>query len=112
MSLTFLVNRIDYLYNPNKSEVLMTDKLEIIMKTAKMLAEENRGEWSGDVHEFATASAYITPDERLWLTSGDVKTFHKELKDGAFVSEYAFVSASYAEGEPLLVVSDVDTGKV
>ena len=50
----------------------MDDKLEIIMKTAKMLAEENRGEWSGDVHEFATASAYITPDERLWLTSGDV----------------------------------------
>ena len=57
------------------------DKIEIIMKTARMLAEENRGEWSGDVHEFATASAYITPDERLWLTSGDVKNFHKELKD-------------------------------
>ena len=33
------------------------DKIEIIMKTAKMLAEENRGEWTGDVHEFATASA-------------------------------------------------------
>ena len=90
----------------------MTDKLEIIMKTAKMLAEENRGEWSGDVHEFATASAWVTPDERLWLTSGDVKVFHKELKDGAFVSEYAFVSASYANGEPLLVVQDVDSGKV
>jgi hypothetical protein len=90
----------------------MTDKLEIIMKTAQMLAEENRGEWSGDIHEFATASAYVTPDERLWLTSGDVRTFHEELKDGAFVSEYAYVSASYAEGEPLLVVSDVDTGKV
>ena len=51
----------------------MTDKLEIIMKTAKMLAEENRGEWSGDVHEFATASAYVTTDDRLWLTSGEVK---------------------------------------
>jgi len=88
------------------------DKLEIIMKTAKMLAEENRGAWSGDVHEFATASAYITPDDRLWLTSHDVKDFHKELKGGAFVSEYAFVSASYANGEPLLVVQDVDSGKV
>jgi hypothetical protein len=51
------------------------DKIEIIMKTAKMLADENRGEWSGDVHEFATASAYITPDERLWLTSHEVKHF-------------------------------------
>ena len=90
----------------------MTDKLEIIMKTAQMLAEENRGGWSGDVHEFATASAYITPNERLWLTSGDVKHFHEELKDGAFISEYAFVSASYANGEPLLIVQDVDTGKV
>ena len=90
----------------------MTDKLEIIMKTARMLAEENRGEWSGDVHEFATASAYVTPDERLWLTSHDARVFHKELKDGAFVSEYAFVSASYANGEPLLVVQDVETGEV
>tara|TARA_Y100001937_G_scaffold97324_1_gene132546 strand:+ start:4350 stop:4631 length:282 start_codon:yes stop_codon:yes gene_type:complete len=88
------------------------DKIEVIMKTAKMLADENRGEWSGDVHEFATASAYITSDERLWLTSHDVKVFHKELKDGAFVSEYAYVSASYADGQPLLVVTDVDTGKV
>ncbi len=90
----------------------MTDKLEIIMKTAKMLAEENRGEWSGDVHEFATASAYVTPDERLWLTSGDVKAFHQELDGGAFVSEYAFVSASLDRGEPLLIVQDVDSGKV
>ena len=90
----------------------MNDKLEIIMKTAQMLAEENRGEWSGDVHEFATASAWVTPDERLWLTSGDVKVFHEELKEGAFISEYAFVSASYADGEPLLVVQDVDSGKV
>jgi len=90
----------------------MTDKLEIIMKTAQMLAEENRGDWSGDVHEFATASAYVTPDERLWLTSGDVKHFHEELKEGAFISEYAFVSASYANGEPLLIVQDVDSGKV
>ena len=71
----------------------MTDKLEIIMKTAQMLAEENRGDWSGDIHEFATASAYVTTDERLWLTS-------------------AYVSASYANGEPLLIVQDVDTGKV
>ena len=88
------------------------DKFEIIMKTAKMLAEENRGEWSGDVHEFATASAYITPDERLWLTSHDVKVFHKELNQGAFISEYAFVSASYANGEPLLIVQDVERGEV
>ena len=88
------------------------DKLQIIMKTAKMLSEENRGSWSGDVHEFATASAYVTPDEHLWLTSGEVKHFHKELKDGAFVSEYAYVSVSYANGEPLLVVQDVETGKV
>ena len=90
----------------------MTNKLEIIMKTAKMLAEENRGEWSGDVHEFATASAYVTPDDRFWLTSHDVKVFHKELKDGAFVSEYAYVSASDANGQPLLVDQDVETGKV
>ena len=90
----------------------MTDKLEIIMKTAKMLAEENRGEWSGDVHEFATASAYVTPDERLWLTSHDVKAFHRELKGSAFVSEYAYISASLDRGEPLLIVQDVDTGKV
>ena len=82
------------------------------MKTAKMLAEENRGAWSGDVHEFATASAYITPDERLWLTSHDVKVFHKELNQGAFISEYAFVSASYANGEPLLIVQDVERGEV
>ena len=90
----------------------MTDKLEIIMKTAQMLAEENRGNWSGGIHEFATASAYITTDESLWLTSGEVKHFHKELNEGAFVSEYAYVSASYANGEPLLIVQDVDTGKV
>tara|TARA_R110002110_G_scaffold37433_1_gene123704 strand:- start:163 stop:435 length:273 start_codon:yes stop_codon:yes gene_type:complete len=90
----------------------MTDKLDIILKTAKMLAEENRGDWSGDVHEFATASAYVTPDERLWLTSGEVRAFHKELKDNAFVSEYAYVSASYEGGEPIMIVQDVDTGKV
>ena len=90
----------------------MTNKLEIILKTADMLLQDHPTGWEGDVHDFATASAYVTPDERLWLTSGDVKFFHEELKDGAFVSEYAFVSASYAEGEPLLVVSDVDTGKV
>jgi hypothetical protein len=90
----------------------MTDKLEIILKTAQSLLDDYPLGWSGDVHDFATASAYVTPDERLWLTSGDVRTFHEELKEGAFVSEYAYVSASYAEGEPLLVVSDVDTGKV
>ena len=88
------------------------DKLEIIMKTAKMLADENRGQWSGDVHEFATASAWVTTDDRLWLTSGEVKHFHEELKEGAFISEYAFVSASYADGEPLLIVQDVETGEV
>jgi hypothetical protein len=38
--------------------------------------------------------------------------FHEELKDGAYISEYAFVSASYANGEPLLVVQDVETGKM
>ena len=90
----------------------MTDKLEIILKTAQSLLDEYPDGWSGDVHEFATASAYVTTDDRQWLTSGDVKTFHKELKEGAFVSEYAYVSASYAEGEPLLVISDVDTGMV
>lgn len=90
----------------------MDDKLQIILKTAKMLADDNDGSWSGDVHEFATASAYITPDDRLWLTSHDVKHFHKELKGGAFVSEYAYVSASYENGEPLLLVQDVDSGEV
>ena len=90
----------------------MTDKLEIILKTAQMLAEENRGNWSGDIHELATASAYVTTDERWWLTSGEVKAFHTELDDGAFISEYAYVSASYESGEPLLIVQDVDTGKV
>ena len=90
----------------------MTDKLDIRLKTAQSLLDEYPNGWSGDVHEFATASAYVTPDERLWLTSGDVKVFHKELNEGAFISEYAFVSASYAEGEPIMVVQDVDTGKV
>ena len=90
----------------------MTDKLYIILKTAEMLLEDYPEGWEGDVHDFATASAYTTPDERLWLTSGDVKAFHQELDGGAFVSEYAFVSASLDRGEPLLVVQDVDTGKV
>ena len=56
-----------------------------------------------------------TPILEVFITakdSSDVKHFHKELKGGAFVSEYAFVSASYANGEPLLVVQDVETGKV
>ena len=90
----------------------MTDKLDIILKTAEMLLEDYPEGWEGDVHDFATASAYTTPDERLWLTSGEVRAFHKELDGGAFVSEYAFVSASLYQGEPLLVVQDVDTGKV
>ena len=90
----------------------MTDKLEIILRTAQMLLEDYPDGWSGDVHEFATASAYVTPDERLWLTSGEVKHFHEGLKEGAFVSEYAYVMASYENGEPLLVVQDVETGEV
>ena len=90
----------------------MTDKLDIILKTAEMLLQDYPDGWEGDVHDFATASAYVTPDERLWLTSGDVKTFHTELDGGAFVSEYAFVSASLDQGEPLLIIQDVDTGKV
>ena len=90
----------------------MTDKLDIILKTAEMLLEDYPDGWEGDVHDFATASAYTTPDERLWLTSGDVKAFHAQLDGGAFVSEYAFVSASLEQGEPLLIVQDVDTGKV
>jgi len=90
----------------------MTDKLEIILKTAQMLLEDYPDGWSGDVHEFATASAYVTPDEHLWLTSGEVKHFHEGLQAGAFVSEYAWVSASYADGEPLLIVQDVETGEV
>jgi hypothetical protein len=90
----------------------MTDKLDIILKTAEMLIQDYPDGWEGDVHEFATASAYTTPDERLWLTSGDVKSFHAELKDNAFVSEYAYISASLEKGEPIMVVQDVDTGKV
>jgi hypothetical protein len=90
----------------------MDNKLDIILRTAKMLADENRGQWTGDVHEFATASAYVTPDDRLWLTSGDVKHFHKQLNQQAFISEYAYVSASYDNGEAVIIVENVDTGKV
>jgi len=90
----------------------MTDKLDIILKTAEMLLEDYPDGWEGDVHDFATASAYTTTDERLWLTSGDVRDFHTELDGGAFVSEYAFVSASLDQGQPLIVVQDVDSGKV
>jgi hypothetical protein len=36
----------------------MNDKLEIIMKTAKMLADDYNGTWTGNVHEFATASGF------------------------------------------------------
>ena len=89
----------------------MTDKLDIILKTAEMLLEDYPDGWEGDVHDFATASAYTTSDEHLWLTSGDVRAFHQTLDGGAFVSEYAYVSASL-QGEPLLIIQDVDTGKV
>ena len=90
----------------------MTDKLTIILKTAEMLLEDYPDGWEGDVHDFATASAYTTPDERLWLTSNDVKVFHEELNFGSFISEYAFISASLDQEEPLLIVQDVDSGKV
>jgi hypothetical protein len=90
----------------------MDDKLQIILKTAKMLADDNDGSWSGDVHEFATASAYVTPDERLWLSSSDTTAFHEELKGGSFVSEYGYVSALFQNGQRLFVVQEVDTGEV
>ena len=90
----------------------MTDKLTMILKTAEMLLEDYPDGWEGDVHDFATASACTTPDERLWLTSHDVKVFHEELNHGSFISEYAFISASLDQGEPLIIVQDVDTGKV
>ncbi len=35
----------------------MTDKLDIILKTAEMLLEDYPEGWEGDVHDFATASA-------------------------------------------------------
>ena len=90
----------------------MTDKLTIILKTAEMLLEDYPDGWEGDVHDFATARAYTTTDDRLWLTSHDVKVFHEELNQGSFISEYAFISASLDQGEPLLIVQDVDSGKV
>ena len=90
----------------------MNDKLEIIMKTAKMLADDYNGTWTGNVHEFATASAYVTPDERLWLSSSDTTAFHKELQGGSFVSEYGSVSALFQNGQRLFVVQEVDTGEV
>ena len=90
----------------------MTDKLNIILKTAQSLLDENPQGWTGDVYEFATASAYVTRDERLWLTSGDVKAFHTELDEGAFISEYAYVSASYDSGRPIMIIEDIDSGQV
>lgn len=90
----------------------MQDKLEIFLRTAKMLADDSKGMWTGDVHDFATASAYVTPDDRLWLTSGDVTVFHQELKGGSFVSQYAYVSAMYQNGKRVFVVEEVDTGEV
>jgi len=82
----------------------MTNKLEIIMKTADMLLADYPDGWTGDVHEFATASAYVTRDEALWLTSGDAKTLHTEAKEEAFMSEYALVSAAFNNGEEQIVV--------
>ena len=93
-------------------EFKMTDKLNIILKTAQSLLDDYPEGWTGDVYEFATASAYVTPDERLWLTSGDVTAFHSELDEGAFVSEYAYVSASYEGDRPIMIIEDVDSGKV
>ena len=70
LPILFLVNRIETTYITQTNGGLNDDdKLEIIMKTAQSLLEEYPNGWSGDVHEFATASAYVTPDERLWLTS-------------------------------------------
>ena len=82
----------------------MTNKLEIIMKTADMLLEDYPDGWTGDVHEFATASAYTTTDDRLWLTSGDAKTLHTEAKEEVFMSEYALVSAAFSNGEEQIVI--------
>ena len=90
----------------------MTNKLDIIMKTAEMLLADYPSGWSGDIHAFATASAGVSPDEALWLTSHDVKDFHTHLNLGAMVSDYAWISASLDDGEPLLIVQDVGTGKV
>ena len=80
------------------------DKLQVIMKTAEMLLLDYPDGWTGDVHEFATASAYTTQNDRLWLTSHDAKTLHKQAKEEAFLSEYAIVSASFTNGERQLIV--------
>ncbi len=90
----------------------MINKLDIILRTAEILLEDYPDGWQGDIHDFATASASTTPDERLWLTSYDVKDFHHQLSGGSFISEYAFISASLEQGEPLLIIEDVDSGKV
>jgi len=90
----------------------MQDKLEIFLRTAKMLADDSEGMWTGDVHDFATASAYVTPDDRLWLSSGEVTAFHQELNGRSFVSEYAYVSALHKNGKRMFIVQEVDTGEV
>lgn len=80
------------------------DKIQMITRTAEMLLVDYPDGWMGDVHEFATASAYTTHNDRLWLTSHDATTLHKEAKREVFVSEYAIVSASYKNGERQIVV--------
>ena len=69
-----------------------------------MLLQDYPDGWSGDIHEFATASAYTTTDDRLWLTSGDAKTLHTEAKEEPFMSEYALVSAAFSNGEEQIVI--------
>ena len=82
----------------------MPNKLEVIKETADLLLIDYPNGWSGDVHEFATASAYTTKDDRLWLTSGDAKALHQQAKEEAFVSDYAIVSASYENGERRIII--------
>ena len=82
----------------------MPNKLEVIKETADLLLTDYPDGWEGDVHEFATASAYTTKDDRLWLTSGDARTLHEEAKEEAFMSEYALISASFKNGERQIVI--------
>jgi hypothetical protein len=82
----------------------MPNKLEVIKETADLLLTDYPDGWTGDVHEFATASAYTTKDDRLWLTSGDARTLHEEAKEEAFVSEYALISASFKNGERQITI--------
>ena len=82
----------------------MPNKLEVIKETADLLLIDYPDGWEGDVHEFATASAYTTKDDRLWLTSGDARALHEEAKEEVFVSEYALISASFKNGERQIVI--------